>query len=248
MKHTLLPITAAVILSCSALSASAGDFTIGAGGSVFKSPYKDFKDDSAPLLFVEYQGEDLSVGMEGISYRVLGNDESPLSLYATLASVGEGFDSNDSKFFSGMSDRDMSVDLGMTAVYQIGQGAVSGSLLHDVSDTHKGFVADVNYSQGFDIAGQVYLTPKAGIIYMNEDYADYYFGVRDFEATANRAAYKADAAFNPYVGVEVVVPMGENWQLVHSASYVWLGDEIESSSIVERDNAWSATLGLAYTF
>ncbi|BBB25904.1 MipA/OmpV family protein [Amphritea japonica] len=248
MKHTLLPITAAVILSCSALSVAAGEFTIGAGGSVFKSPYKDFKDDSAPLLFVEYQGEDLSVGLDGISYRVMGNDNSPLSLYATLASVGEGFDSGDSTFFSGMSDRDTSVDLGVTAAYQIGEGAVSGSLLHDVSDTHNGFVADVSYSHGFEIAGKAYLTPAAGIVYMSEDYADYYFGVRDSEATANRAAYKADAAFNPYVGVEMIVPMGESWQLVSNANYIWLGDEVEQSSIVDRDNAWSATLGLAYTF
>lgn len=248
MKNILLPISSALILSCSVLSASAGEFSIGAGAIAFKSPYKDFKDDSDPLLFVEYQGEDWSVGLDGINYRLLGNEESPLSLYATFGSEGEGFDSGDSKFFSGMSDRDTSWDLGMTAVYQIGEGAVSGSLMHDVSDTHKGFVADINYSHTLDFSGQVYLTSAAGINYMNEDYADYYFGVRNSEATASRAAYTADATFNPYVGVEMMVPLGENWQLVSSASYIWLGDEIEKSSIVDRDNAWSAALGIAYSF
>ena len=248
MKHSLLALSATAILLGNSVSVQAGEFTLGAGAATFKAPYTGFKDDSAGLLFAEYAGEDLTIGTEGIDYRLLGDDESPWNLSATLTSVGMGFDSGDSAFFTGMADRDTSIDLGVSVDYQLGSGFIGATLVHDISSTHEGFVAELEYGHPFELANEILFVPTAGISYLSEDYTDYYYGVRAGEATASRAAYKADAAVTTSIGYQLMVPLTENWQLFHSADYTWLGDEISDSTIVNRDNVWSATLGVTYTF
>lgn len=246
-KTTLIATT--VMLLGTTLTVNAGDFTVGAGGASFKTPYKGFKDNSGPFFFVEYEGEDFSVGSSGAHYRFLGNDNTPLSLYATLTSVGSDFKSKDSTFFAGMKDRDMSVDLGISAVYRVGDaGELSASLLHDVAGAYKGFFADVSYSHAIELGSFAVLSPSAGLSFLSKDYVDYYYGVRANEATATRAAYKGEATVTPYVGYDVIVPVSDQWNLFHSTSYSWLGSKIKKSSIVDRDNAWATTLGVAYTF
>ena len=247
MKNLFLTTTAIVLMSNSIL-AQAGDVSLGLGAVTFESPYKDFKDDSAAFLIAEYQGENFSIGTDGIGYRLIGDDESPISLHAILSSTGSGFDSGDSTFFTGMAERDSSIDLGLSVDYQLGDGVLSASWLHDISGSHKGFVADFSYSHMLNLGDYAEFSPIVGINYLSKDYSDYYFGVRDNEATASRAAYKADAAVNPYIGYELLVPLSKNWNLIHTANYTWLSSEIEDSSIVNRDNTWMAMLGVTYSF
>jgi outer membrane protein len=248
MKNTAL-FTTTILLLGATLTVNAGDFTVGAGGASFKTPYKGFKDNNGPLLFVEYEGENFSVGSSGAHYRLLGSDDTPLNLYATLTSVGSDFKSKDSTFFAGMKDRDMSIDLGISAVYRVGDaGELSATLLHDVAGAYKGFFADVSYSHAIELGDYAVLTPSAGLSFLSKDYVDYYYGVRANEATTARAAYKGESTVTPYVGYDIMVPVSDQWSLFHSTSYAWLGSEIKNSSIVDRDNAWATTLGVAYTF
>lgn len=239
-------IASALLVTSSPLLA--GEFIVGGGAVSFKSPYKDFKDNNSAYLLAEYEGENFSVGSEGVNYRLLGDDESPFSLYATLDSVGMGFDSSDSTFFSGMAERDSSFDLGLSADYQLADSVISASVLHDISGAHKGFTADLSYSYLVPLGEHAMFVPMVGVNYLSEEFTDYYFGVRTSEATAGRAAYKADATANTYVGYSLDMPLNESWSINHSASYIWLGDEITDSSLVERDTSWFASLGVEYRF
>lgn len=246
-KTTLTGLIASTLLITSA-PLLAGEFIVGGGAVSFKSPYKAFKDTSSAYLLAEYEGENFSVGSEGINYRLLGDDEGPFSLYATLDSVGMGFDSGDSTFFSGMTERDSSFDLGLSADYSLGDAVISASVLHDISGAHKSFTADLSYSHLLPLGETAMFIPTVGVSYLSKDFTDYYFGVRASEATASRAAYKADATASTYIGYSVDMPLNDSWSVNHSASYIWLGDEITDSSLVDRDTSWFASLGVAYRF
>lgn len=248
MKNLLLMSAAGITLLVNSAVAEAGEITLGAGVASFETGYKDFKDDNGGFIFAEYSGDNFSIGSHGLGYRLLGDEDSPLNIYANLGSVGDGFDQNDSTHFSGMAERDSSIDLGLIVDYQIGNGFISGSFMHDVSGAHEGFVADLNYSHSFELGGHALFIPTIGVSYLSEDYVDYYYGVRSSEATASRAAYKGDATFNTHVGYDLVFPLTENWELVQSSQYSWLGEEIEDSSLVDRDNSWSASLAITYRF
>ncbi len=246
-KMTLSGLIASTLLITSA-PLLAGEFTVGGGAASFKSPYKDFKDTSSAYLLGAYEGENFSVGSEGINYRLLGDDEGPFSLYATLVSVGMGFETDDSPFFAGMEERDSSFDLGLSASYQLGDSVIGASVLHDISGAHEGFTADLNYSYQLPLGETAMFVPTVGVNYLSKEFTDYYFGVRASEATASRAAYKADATANAYVGYSLDMPLNDSWSINHSASYIWLGDEITDSSLVDRDTSWFASLGVAYRF
>ncbi len=246
-KMTLSGLIASTLLITSA-PLLAGEFTVGGGAVSFKSPYKEFKDNSSTSLLAEYEGENFSVGSKGINYRLLGSDEGSFSLYATLDFVGMGFDDGDSAFFAGMAERDSSFDLGLSADYNFGDSVISARVLHDISVAHEGFTADLNYSYQLPLGETAMFVPMVGVNYLSKNFTDYYFGVRASEATASRAAYKADATANTYVGYSVNMPLNDSWSINHSASYIWLGDEITDSSLVDRDTSWFASLGVAYRF
>lgn len=243
----LLSFAVALPLHAGEQAGEQGGFSAAVGGTSFKSEYKGYKDTSGAFVFGQYQGDGWSVGLGGLNYRLLGTDDSPLSISATLTSVNGGFDSGDSDFFKGMSDRDRSIDLGLSAEYQLGAGQLNASILGDVSSTHKGFVMDLSYSQGFEL-GSVFFEPQVGMEFLSSNYTDYYYGVRSSEATASRAAYNADSAVNPYVGYNVVYPINKSVQLIHNANYTWLSSEIKDSSLVDRNSRWSTSVGINYRF
>lgn len=243
-----LIISSAIASLFTASAAMAGDFTVVGGVATFETPYKDFKDDSSLYLDARYKEGNFSIDERGINYRVIGTDNTPLNVHATLTSTGYGYDENDSNFFAGMEERDASLDLGISADYTLVDGQVKATLVHDVSGAHEGFVADVNYSHNLELSNGLSVVPRAGIAYTSEDYTNYYFGVRQSEVSGSRTAYTADGAINPYVGYRVSMPLADNWSVVHEAAYVWLDDEIDNSSLTDRDNAWFAAVGIGYTF
>jgi outer membrane protein len=247
MKTTSYIIALSALTPLIAPLATAGELSLGAGAYSSKSEYIDFKDTSGALPIINYQGEGWSIGASGLTIDLLGNEDAPLSVAAVVASVGNGFDEDDSKAFSGMKKRDDSIDLGVAIDYKLARGKIGASLMGDVSSTHKGFVFDVNYSQGIPLFGG-FFEPSIGIEMQSSDFTDYYYGVSNSEATASRSAYAADSAVNPYIEYSYMYPINDNIKLLHGANFTKLDSEIEHSSIVDRSNTWSTFVGISYTF
>lgn len=240
-----LAVTAASLLPLS--QAQAAEFTLGAGAFTGKSEYKDFKDQSGALPLIQAQGDRWSVDASGVSVELYGDEKSPLTVNALLTSAGSGFDEDDSDAFSGMKKRKSSVDLGLQVQYQIGQGAVEATVLGDVSSTHKGYSLDMNYSHNIELMGG-FFQPAIGFEFTSAKFTDYYYGVKDSEATATRSAYKAESAINPYLEYSYIYPVNKNINLIHGSSITKLDSEVKNSSIVDRSTTWNTFVGLSYTF
>lgn len=243
----IIPLSVSVIAIATSLQIQAGEFTIGAGAYTSKSEYKDFEDESGALPIIEYQGEGWSIGASGVTVDLYSNEQSPLAVKAVLESAGSGFDDDDSDAFKGMKKRKSSIDLGVKMEYQVGQGAIEATLLGDVSSAHKGYVFDMNYSHSIPLAGGLF-QPSAGFELQSAKYTDYYYGVRATEANADRAAYKADSAINPYVAYNFVYPVNEQLKVIHGSSIKKLDSEIKDSTIVDRSTTWNTFIGLGYSF
>ncbi len=247
MKQIPLALAAAATLIFNA-PAIAGEFTVGIAAYKMDSPYKDFDDEDGIAPILSYEGEDFSFSGGELGYRIFGDDDSPLNLRLILTFDGSGFDSSDSPVFAGMAERDDSIEFGLNADLEAGPGIVSATLLHDISGTHKGYVADISYSLPLEISDRFSIEPGAGLQYLSGDYSNYYFGVRSNEATASRSAYTADSAVLPYVGYQVRYALSDSWMLLHDAGYVWLDDEIKNSPLVDKDGVWGTSVGVAYRF
>ncbi len=243
----MLPLSLSVLALMGMQQSQAGEFTVGAGVFTSKSEYKDLKDESGAFPLIEYQGVGWSIGGDGINVDVYTNEQSPLTLTAVLGSTGSGFDDDDSNAFTGMKKRKSSIDLGLKMEYQVGPGAIEASLLADVSSTHKGYVFDMNYSRSMPLMGG-FFQPAAGFEFQSANFTDYYYGVSANEATATRAAYKADSAINPYLAYNYVYPVNDKLKVIHGSSIKKLDSDIKDSSIVDKSTTWNTFVGLGYTF
>ena len=247
MKNILRISVLITLPSLIAPVALAGEFTVGAGAYKSQSPYTDYNDTSGGFPLINYQGEGWSLGESGASIDLIGDEDTAVKLSAALTLNRSGFDDADSTVFSGMKKRDNSVDLGLAVNYKLGRGSLRASLMGDVSSTHKGYLFDVNYSQGVALLGG-FFKPGIGLKIQSSGYTDYYYGVRPNEATANRKAYSADGAVNPYIEYSYSYPINDNIMLLQGANFTKLDTQIKDSSVVDRNNTWSTFVGIGYTF
>jgi outer membrane protein len=96
--------------------------------------------------------------------------------------------------------------------------------------------------------GSVDFVPFANLTYQSEDYVDYYFGVKQREANANRKAYKGDSTVSYGLGYKLVMPINDNWQVSQMTQYTRLGSGISDSSIVDSANQWVVGASVSYNF
>ena len=95
---------------------------------------------------------------------------------------------------------------------------------------------------GFD------LQPELNFKSMSADVVDYFYGVSEAEARADRPSYDPGSSFE--AGVEVLVqrPIGAGFTVGGLGKLTAIGGEIRNSPLVDADYELSLALGVLYSF
>ncbi|HGH6025760.1 TPA: outer membrane protein OmpV [Vibrio mimicus] len=224
-----------------------GQWVVEAGGFGSSDLLKDQDKSYGALLNFGYHGEDFNADLAGINYRFFGQTGDIVNLSTYLTGSGLSYDQDSAKSVKGMDKRNATVDLGVNADIALGDGTVSTYFQHDIFNEHKGYKTGVNYFHIVEL-GSVDFVPFAGISYQNSDYNNYYFGVKDKEATAQRKAYRAGGDFSYNLGYKLVYPINDRWEVTQTSTYTRLGSDIAHSPIVESANQWLVGATVAYHF
>ncbi|ENM5746692.1 TPA: outer membrane protein OmpV [Vibrio mimicus] len=224
-----------------------GQWVVEAGGFGSSDLLKDQDKSYGALLNFGYHGEDFNADLAGINYRFFGQTGDILNLSTYLTGSGLSYDQDSAKSVKGMDKRNATVDLGVNADIALGDGTVSTYFQHDIFNEHKGYKTGVNYFHIVEL-GSVDFVPFAGVSYQNSDYNNYYFGVKDKEATAQRKAYHAGGDFSYNLGYKLVYPINDRWEVTQTSTYTRLGSDIAHSPIVESANQWLVGATVAYHF
>ncbi|MEF2507320.1 MipA/OmpV family protein [Vibrio mimicus] len=224
-----------------------GQWVVEAGGFGSSDLLKDQDKSYGALLNFGYHGEDFNADLAGINYRFFGQTGDILNLSTYLTGSGLSYDQDSAKSVKGMDKRNATVDLGVNADIALGDGTVSTYFQHDIFNEHKGYKTGVNYFHIVEL-GSVDFVPFAGVSYQNSDYNNYYFGVKDKEATAQRKAYRAGGDFSYNLGYKLVYPFNDRWEVTQTSTYTRLGSDIANSPIVESANQWLVGATVAYHF
>ena len=108
-----------------------------------------------------------------------------------------------------------------------------------------------NKSEGYEVKakigkayrfGPVFFEPNLSINHLDKNHVDYYYGVRDFEVTQNRALYKGDSAINQSIGLSVSTPIFFGGFTQLAIDYTIYDSSITDSPLVDRDNNLSMRL------
>jgi outer membrane protein len=199
-----------------------------------------------PLVL--YEGEHFFARGSTLGWNFLG--AGPWELAVIGEYLGDGYDSSDSDYLAGMNDRDPSFGMGGHVVWKPENLGLKLTAVTDVTDN----------SDGSQVRGEVFYThrtgdwllkPYADIVWQDDDYNNYYYGVKSSEANPaiGRTAYTADSDINYRIGaVAAYQKKNSPWMYIAGLRYDFLGDEITDSPIVGDDSEMTAVLGIAYTF
>ena len=226
---------------------------IGVGLNLTSSPqiYQALDDHARAGVHLQYRGERFNITQESLSYRFLNRGN--FHIEALAKSESRGFDIEDNKALEGMNDRDDSLDFGLRTGYKTAYGVLTLDATTDISDTHKGHEADLRFGPDFyseSPAGNSSfgLGLVAGVKWQSDEVVDYYYGVKDKEATATRAAYKGKAAATPYIGLDGKANITKKITLTGSVLYMDQPNEITGSPLVDDGHDVAVNAGLTYWF
>ncbi|RXR08266.1 MipA/OmpV family protein [Pseudoxanthomonas composti] len=263
MKITIAATFASLALSTLPLAAiaqqaprSQGQWSIGAAAALIDSPYAGEGTRVRPFPLVSYEGERFF--LRGISGGMHLYRNEGFRLDALLSARLYGFDIDDlgrrELAANGLdadllSDRDDGIDAGFRAVYGATWGSLTLDALHDISDTHRGYELALDYRYTW-LLDRTALTVNAGNSWMSANLSDYYFGTLDEEVARGVTAYRPGSVRIPRVGLTVMHPLGAKWQLMASAEYQFLPNDLQDSPLLEadRNGMGRLVLGLSRSF
>lgn len=238
--------------------ATAGDrWSLGAGAAVIDSPYAGEGTRVRPFPLISYEGE--RVFLRGISGGVHLYQSHGVTFDAVLSARLYGFDiddlGRDELQANGVDpdllrDRDDGLDAGFRATFGAAWGSITVEGLHDVSGTSDGYEISLDYRYTW-LFSRTAVTANAGASRLSSKLADYYFGILDEEVARGVDAYLPGSAVIPRVGVTLTHAIGSSkWQLLGSAEYQFLPNELTDSPLLERDRdgAGRLVLGLSRRF
>jgi len=96
--------------------------------------------------------------------------------------------------------------------------------------------------------GRVRLTPHLGVTWMNNEYVNYYYGVKSSEVSSTRAAYNGKSTANVDAGVRADYSLTTAQSVFLDLSVTHYGSGITDSPLVDRSTSPSLRLGYVYKF
>jgi len=226
-----------------------GGIQVGGGVIVNRRPYRGIDTQVIPIPFIMIESKKWSIKGPRFDYEIF--DTRPWSMRALLRVRTENYDSDDSSFLRGMSDRDATLDAGLYFSYKQQWGVLGLDVLTDTLGKNKGQEIALRYTKPifnpFGIS-DLMLRPFVGGTWRSTSLNDYYYGVRPNEARPNRPAYNCGDDFNVVAGIGCNYQLDEDWSVYGAFQNCWLGQEIRSSPIVDKNSFMSVIGGLVYRF
>ncbi len=159
-----------------------------------------------------------------------------------------GLEPDDSPFLSGMEERKKSMDAGVELIYSGRPVGFRASFLTDTLGRSNGQEVSLLAVSGIPLGRRSIILVGIGPRWMSQNRVDYYFGVRESEATPVRPAYTAEATWNLDINLTAIINLRSKWSLVALVNREGLGSSITNSPLVERSAAYAAIVSLSYNF
>jgi outer membrane protein len=198
------------------------------------------------LPALTFVGERLYVVGPRAGYNLFKNRWVSVGAVAEYKFAGDAFD--DSPFLEGMKDRRDTAMGGFDLnVRGFGPWRVDSSVMTDLLGRHDGQELNLALSRTF--RGKTWaITPGVGTVWRSADYNDYYFGVRDNEATGERPAYAPGASVEWFARIFNRFELTDSWSVLLNLRFELLSDDVQESPIVDKEILTTMFIGLNYAF
>jgi outer membrane scaffolding protein for murein synthesis (MipA/OmpV family) len=235
------------------VNAPQGSTALGAGFRSGTSPYRNINNvssinndndfDLVPLYL--YEGEHLFAHGTSFGVHAFRNDNFEMDFVARYRF--DRLDPDTDDFYTGMDEREQTLDGGVSLAFKRKWGKLGVSWISDLQDNHNGNEWSINYRYTW-FPGRWSVSPFISYVYQDSKLTDYYYGVREREATENRPAYQAGSASYVQAGINTSYRLSKNLLLFGNIASQGLDDSVTNSPLVDENQLTSALVGFSYLF
>lgn len=220
-------------------------WALGVGVIAVDKAYRDFDTEILVMPVVSYENKWISASIPTFDVKIYSGDA--LSFRLRIRYVGDGYEDDDSPFLAGMEERKASAWAGGAVIWKNDFANVSAEFLTDVMEKSEGSRARLQIDRRFAF-GNLGVTPRVAVEWVDDKFVDYYYGVRQSEVTATRAFYEGEATTNVHAGVRLDYTMARKHTLFLDVSASRFGSTVDDSPLVDKPNQTSIGLGYVYRF
>lgn len=217
---------------------------LGAGIRVEHSPYRDQDPIYDFLPIISYEGTRAYIRGTRGGIKLIDRSNLKVDLIAQFRLNRYSGESGD--YLARMS-RERAFEGGLSVIIPSQLGEFGVELLGDSSNTHRGHELALIYARPFEW-GALRLRPSVSVNRLSRDLANYYFGVRQEEAQADRPEYRPGMSTNVRVGLDLAYPLTTNSYVYGGIGFTRYDNEISDSPIVTSRYRTTAFLGYLYRF
>lgn len=224
--------------------AAPGGVAIGAVPRIERSPYlgAGMRRDFVPLYL--YEGKRAYLHSHSVGVKLGTSEARRFDFF--LKHRFEGHPTDDiPPALSGMARREPGIDAGASAQLGGRWGIAFTEVLYDVTNASNGSELRLGYKYPLR-SGRLWLRPHATLSLRTRRLNDYYYGVRDEEARADRPAYHAGSGAVPELGLYAAYQLSSRWRLLAGATLARLPRSVSESPIVEHRTLRTLQLGAIY--
>ncbi len=211
-----------------------------------QSIYLGGDDEIQPFPFIQARWGNFFIGGPGIGYYLYEENNWEISASLSLDGVGDN-DRDNSSILADMPEFDTVVMGELNFSKETEWGEFGLSLGTDISGTHDGYTAELEYGYPMFLGGWM-VEPSLAVKYQSKEVNQYFFGVEQKYVRADRAFYQADAGVNYSAGITAMYPFKKRHALLLNVEYEAYSTEITDSPIVDRDNTLNVGIGYVYRF
>lgn len=154
---------------------------------------------------------------------------------------------NDSLLYQGLDDTDVTVEAGVQLFFDLNYVDLELNLLADITGGHKGGLAELSLSKPQHL-GSLLVIPSLTFTYNDSKVTNYYFGVKNSQATAFRPAFDTGSSLDTELSTIFIWNFSGSWYLIGDLTYKFFDDKLEQSPLVESVEQASGFIGIGYSF
>lgn len=219
---------------------------VGLGTSTKHKAYAGMGTSTTVIPLISYENRWVRFAGPLLDIKLPTQGAVSLTLRARYA-FEDGYEASDAPVLSAMAERKASVWLGASALWRSSMADLSVEWLGDASGHSKGQRLRLAAEKSWRV-GQFVLAPRLAVQWHDRKSVNYYYGVRDSEARAGRAAYAGRATTHTELGLRTAYTLAPQQSVYADLSATRLGSAVRNSPLVGRSTETALRLGYLYRF
>jgi len=225
-------------------------FTIGLGPYIQNQPYKDTQKIILPSPVIFFDNGLVYIRWSRAGIYFLGNkgDEFSWGVSLSIQPRVQSLDPSTSDELSNINEKESTFEGGVAFSVTYKDAYLESMLLTDILDRYNDWIFKTEV--GYDLQlGDFELYPSLILVYLSDDFINYYYGVSQEEAQNSFfSEYHPNAGFQIGVQTYIKYPITENLSTLINLRVDKLPKTAKDSPIIETDLIYSGLLSLIYTF